>query len=914
MRTVIIPEDSDHVTRELCSARTSGEFVFSVYDKAQSENLPALIFSHSHPQKAYFSDKDERDTAIHLKVLGDFNIRYYVRIVVGSDGLVADLHRLQKHGGWSREVIDCIILYRRSGIDIIVPNNSVARFDNVDSELHNRTLQIGGGIERALQMIKALKLIVIGIGGIGNTFLHLYKHLDPKNLVLVDFDVLEKSNGNRYLGYRPGDNGRPKVEITKRELLEFNPDLQIETYQESFPSRDTREAFKSSDFVIATPDNHMTRLVVSELCSQYCKPLLSGWAGIYVDDSGKPYRMSCSTWFQLPLGPCLRCLGLKSDFAPEYSEMVTAAKQSYIKGFRDPGPTPASVITLHAQCANLLVRHILYYLSDISDEQIPLHLVFDEIPISNAFQDLTPLFPRNDNCPICGNRGYWSYGDSAPGIPSKEELEAEVAQMPQKRTQEEQEPVKNAKYSELEFLIDLTALAHEGRLSEKTGRDKEIEQTILVLSRKTKPNPLLVGEPGVGKTAVVEGLAQRIVSGDVPDGFPVTRILQLDLVSMFAGAGTMVEGKLIQILEFAHGNGKALFIDEIHMVMEARGAVPLADSLKPLIASGEMRVIVATTIMEARKIEADGAFDRRFARIIVEEPTAEQTIEILRGITPEFQSHHGVAIEDAALERIVPLACRHIPQRRFPDRAIDILDTSFSLCRIRGDAVVTEEHVLEVVERISGIPAQRLGMDDARLLELNTFLAQRIIGQEEAIEAFASALRVKHAGLTDGGPPGFIFTGPSGTGKTQTALCAAEFLFGTPDALIRLDMSEFQEQHTVSRMLGAPPMWGYERGGTLTEAVENKPFSIILWDEVEKAHQDVYNILLQILDYGRLKDSSGTSTNFAETIVILTSNVPHDQLKAFFRPELLGRLSRNFASIRRRNQQASLHRVLGAVY
>lgn len=442
-------------------------------------------------------------------------------------------------------------------------------------------------------------------------------------------------------------------------------------------------------------------------------------------------------------------------------------------------------------------------------------------------------------------------------------------------------------------LTDLTALAREGKLTTIIGLEKAIEQLMLFLSRMIKCNVLLVGEPGVGKTALVEKLAQCIVSGDVPEGFPVRTILRLDLVGLFAGAGTMgePEARFKQIMEFVCGDGKVLFIDEIHMIDDPKGSFSIADSLKPIMASGEVRVIGATTTLEARRIEEDAALHRRFARIYVEEPTPEQTNEILHGILPEFEAHHGVTIEDSAMELIVPLAYRYVPQKRFPDKAIDVLDVSFSLCKLRGDTVVTEGHVLQAVESISGIPVQRFGVGDPKLLELESFLAQRIIGQDSAIETVSNALRVNQSGLSDGGPPGFLFAGPSGVGKTKTALCLAEFWFGNQDAIVRIDMTEYQESHKASLLLGAPPGYvGYERGGMLTEAVKNKPFCILLLDEFGKAHPDVTNIVLQIADYGRLTDSAGTSVNFRESIMVLTANLAPDQLKMHFRPELLGRL------------------------
>lgn len=429
VRSVAIPRDEDYVARDLCSARTSADFVFSIYERCRNEELPVLLFSHTHPMSAYFSAKDEHDIEIHLNVLGDFRIRYYIRIVVGPDGLVADVHQRQENGSLNREVIDRILLYKSKGIDTIIPKNSSARHEPaIDCELHDRTLKIGGDIEKALGIISDLTLFVIGAGGIGNTFLEFYKHLNPGKLIIVDDDVLEKSNANRFLGYRPEDEGKPKVDIIKRELLQWNPDMEIETYQERFPSEKSMEAFKSSDMVIPSVDNNMTRLVASRLACQYCKLLLSAGAAIYADENGHPYRLSCSVWIQLPppLGPCLRCMGLRSEYAPEYEEMIRDARRSYIRGYRDLGPTPGSIITLHSMASMMLLRSIIYYLSSITDEQVGLVQLWDEVP--QVVQDLTPLFPRQKDCPVCGDNGYWSYGDCAPTIPTKAELEAELAE------------------------------------------------------------------------------------------------------------------------------------------------------------------------------------------------------------------------------------------------------------------------------------------------------------------------------------------------------------------------------------------------------------------------------------------------------------------------------------------------------
>ena len=430
IRKVAVPESQDYRSQDACSASTKSGFVYRVYRKAREKGLPAVIFKHTHPGQAYFSQRDEHDLQTHLKVLPDFNIGFYIRIVVGEDGLVADVHCFEK-GEWQRGSIDYIILYKVRGIDIIFPKNSCFKPDfMIDEELHDRTLKIGGGIEKALGLIGFSTWAVIGAGGVGAAFLNAFKFLGVQHLAIVDPDRLEKSNANRFMGYRHGDEGKFKVDVLKRELLEYNPNMEIETYAEAFPSENTREALKKYDFVICTPDHHWHRLRASEYCSHFLKPLFSGGAGIYADEKGNPYRLSASTWLQLPrLGPCLKCLGLKANLPPHYEEMVNQARRSYIKGFRDPGPTPASVVTLHNECANLLVRHILFYLSDLGDAPVPLHFVYDEMP-SPRFEDLTSLFPRRQDCSICGTDSFYAYGDFVPRIPSKQEMEADLGADP----------------------------------------------------------------------------------------------------------------------------------------------------------------------------------------------------------------------------------------------------------------------------------------------------------------------------------------------------------------------------------------------------------------------------------------------------------------------------------------------------
>ena len=455
---------------------------------------------------------------------------------------------------------------------------------------------------------------------------------------------------------------------------------------------------------------------------------------------------------------------------------------------------------------------------------------------------------------------------------------------------------KRKRSSDIQFLTDLTELAAQGKLTPVIGRVEEIELVILILQKMMKGNPILVGEAGVGKTAIVEGLAQRIVVGAIPDSFPVRRILELHLSDLIAGASTMgePEKRTKQVIDAVKGNKEiVLWIDEIHSLKDARGTLPLADFLKPLIAKGELRIIGATTSLEYRKIEADAALARRFVKITVEEPSIDETKAILLGVKQSFESDHRVSVDPSLIDDIVPLAYRHLPHRHFPDKAIDLLDLGCAVCKNRGLQQVQREHILEAAEKISGIPVHELSKDEAtKLLELESYMKRRIIGQDHAINILSNALRAKRAGLSWADTPiGLIFVGPTGVGKTETARVLAEFMLGSSDSLIRLDMSEYREAHTVSKLIGAPPGYvGYDQGGMLTEAVRSMPFSVLLFDEIEKAHPDVSNVLLQILDYGNLTDSSGMAANFKETIVILTSNIPYSALKGYFRPELLGRL------------------------
>ena len=497
--------------------------------------------------------------------------------------------------------------------------------------------------------------------------------------------------------------------------------------------------------------------------------------------------------------------------------------------------------------------------------------------------------------------------------------------------------------------IDLTAAARAGKLDPVIGREKEIERVIQILSRRTKNNPALIGEPGVGKTAIVEGLAQRIVAGEVPETLLGKRLLTLDMGALVAGTKYRgeFEERLKKIIEEIKAAGNCiLFIDELHTLVgagAAEGAVDAANILKPSLARGEVQCIGATTLDEYRKyIEKDGALERRFQPVLVEEPTVEETIAILRGIKERYEQHHKLEITDEALKAAAELAARYIPDRHLPDKAIDLIDEAASRVRLRHsnvppslreamrglEAVLKEkeaaiasqqfelaadlrekelrlrrkieeleatggepvekprvlpEHIAEVVSMWTGIPVTRLAQEETeKLLRMEEALRQRVVGQEEAIVTIARAVRRARAGLKDPRRPigSFIFLGPTGVGKTELARALAEFLFGSEDQMIKLDMSEFMERHNVARLVGAPPGYiGYEEGGQLTEAVRRKSYSVVLLDEIEKAHPEVFNILLQILEDGRLTDAKGRKVDFRNTIIIMTSNVGSDLLR-----------------------------------
>lgn len=511
--------------------------------------------------------------------------------------------------------------------------------------------------------------------------------------------------------------------------------------------------------------------------------------------------------------------------------------------------------------------------------------------------------------------------------------------------QQEQAKAKTPMVDQL--ATDLTALAEEGKLDPVIGRQMEIERVIQILARRTKNNPALIGEPGVGKTAIVEGLAQRIVDGDVPAPLLDKRVLQLDVGSLVAG--TMYRGqfeeRLKRVIDELKASGAILFIDEVHMLVGAGAAgssVDAANILKPALSRGELQVIGATTLNEYRKhIESDAALERRFQPVIVDEPSVDETIEILKGIRSAYEEHHRLKISDEALDAAAHLSARYVTERFLPDKAIDLIDESSSRVRMyknplakdakelmgqlrelrhnfalaqedgRNDdaqdflarqemieaqlerlrsgwdransPTVTAQDIAEVVSMWTGVPVMQIAQEESqRLLHMEEELKSYIIGQDEAIQAISKAVRRARSGLKDPRRPigSFMFLGPTGVGKTELTKALARFMFGSEDALIQLDMSEFMERHTVSRLVGAPPGYvGYEEAGQLTEALRRRPYSIVVFDEIEKAHPEAHNMLLQIMEEGHLSDARGRKVDFRNAIIVMTSNVGADMIK-----------------------------------
>ncbi len=514
------------------------------------------------------------------------------------------------------------------------------------------------------------------------------------------------------------------------------------------------------------------------------------------------------------------------------------------------------------------------------------------------------------------------------------------------------DPKAESKYRALEkYSRDLTELARAGKLDPVIGRDEEIRRVMQILTRRTKNNPVIIGEVGVGKTAIAEGLAQKIVAGDVPDSLKGRRVLALDMGALVAGSkfrGEFEERLKAVMDEIRRAQGEiVLFIDELHTVVgagAAEGAIDASNMLKPALSRGELQALGATTLDEYKKyVEKDRALERRFQQVYIDEPSAEDTIEMLKGLRPRYEAHHKIKIDDSALEAAAKLSQRYISDRHLPDKAIDLIDEAASKLRIdaesppqevksleqriqqmtneeeaasqRGDykqsatlkaqrlslekeyekarnkwlkdkkikQVVTEEDIAELISKWTGIPVRRmLEGETGKLLHMEESLHLRIVGQDEAINAVSDAIRRARAGLKDPKRPigSFIFLGPTGVGKTELARALAEFLFDDEDAMVRLDMSEYMEKHTVSRLIGAPPGYiGYEEGGQLTEAVRRRPYKVILFDEIEKAHEDVFNILLQILEDGRLTDGHGRTVDFKNTVLIMTSNLGGEEFQ-----------------------------------
>ena len=501
---------------------------------------------------------------------------------------------------------------------------------------------------------------------------------------------------------------------------------------------------------------------------------------------------------------------------------------------------------------------------------------------------------------------------------------------------------------------DLTEMAEAGRLDPVIGRAHEIDRVIQILSRRTKNNPALIGEPGVGKTAIVEGLAQRIIAGDVPDSIRGKRVVTLDMGALVAGTKYrgQFEERLKRVVDEIKETRCILFIDEFHTIIGAGGAegtLDAANILKPALSRGELQTVGATTIDEYRKyIERDAALERRFQPVMVEEPSIEETIDILRGVKSRYEDFHQLQIADEAIKAAAALSARYVPDRFLPDKAIDLIDEAAARVRMTRSATppslrdalrgleairkereaaiedqqydlasdlrvreermqgkiiklenelgigdgtgssserpyVTEEDIAEVIGMWTGVPVKRLRGDEmTRLLDMEKVLHSRVIGQEEAIVTVSKAVRRARAGLKDPKRPigSFIFLGPTGVGKTELAKTLAEFMFGTEDSLIKIDMSEFQERHTTSRLVGSPPGYvGYGEGGQLTDAVRRKPYSVVLFDEIEKAHPDAFNLLLQVLEDGHLTDGKGRRVDFRNTIIIMTSNVGTEHIR-----------------------------------
>ncbi len=627
-------------------------------------------------------------------------------------------------------------------------------------------------------------------------------------------------------------------------------------------------------------------------------------------------------------GRVLRDLGLEPERVQEIVERVTGIGQGY-SGKIDLSAGVQQVLAFAIEEAHRMGHHY------IGTEHLLLALVrSSEGRAMDVLRKLgvTPEQIRRQTRRVLQESS--SSPQGAAGTPSSP-ASAKKEEKGQKSTLVDQ------------LATDLTELAEEGKLDPVIGRQMEIERVIQILARRTKNNPALIGEPGVGKTAIVEGLAQRIVEGDVPAPLLGKRVLQLDVGSLVAG--TMYRGqfeeRLKRVIDELKASGAILFIDEVHMLVGAGSAgssVDAANILKPALSRGELQVIGATTLDEYRKhIESDAALERRFQPIQVNEPTVDETIQILHGIRSAYEEHHRLVISDEALEAAARLSSRYVTERFLPDKAIDLIDESASrvrmykspaantakdiMTKLRGvrenhnlaledgrydDAqellekearlereledlrtdwdrdsspVVSADDIAEVVSMWTGVPVMQMAQEEsARLLHMEDEMRAHIIGQEEAIQTISKAVRRARSGLKDPRRPigSFVFLGPTGVGKTELTKALARFLFGSEDALIQLDMSEFMERHTVSRLVGAPPGYvGYDDAGQLTEAIRRRPYSIVVFDEIEKAHPEAHNMLLQIMEEGHLSDARGHKVDFRNAIIVMTSNIGADVIK-----------------------------------
>ena len=632
-------------------------------------------------------------------------------------------------------------------------------------------------------------------------------------------------------------------------------------------------------------------------------------------------------------GRVLRDLGLEQDRIREMVERLGGTGDSNVKRL-DLTPGVQQVLEFAIEEARQMGHHY------IGTEHILLALIRSDQGLANEV--LKKLGITAEQIRRQTRRVLSEGGATKTAKPSTR------SSTPDTRSSSKTDTKKDAKTPLIDQLAtDLTALAEEHKLDPVIGRQMEIERVIQILARRTKNNPALIGQPGVGKTAIVEGLAQRIVDGDVPAPLLDKQVLQLDVGSLVAG--TMYRGqfeeRLKRVIEELKASGAILFIDEVHMLVGAGSAgssVDAANILKPALSRGELQVIGATTVDEYRKnIESDAALERRFQSIMVEEPSQEETIEILHGIRNAYEEHHRLIISDEALDAAVKLSARYVSERFLPDKAIDLIDEAGSRVRMyksnqaktskniitelrtirenqalalengnndeaqdmiarreelegqleklrtgwdRNDSpVVNADDIAEVVSMWTGVPVMQMATEESeKLLHMEDELKKHIIGQDEAIEMISKAVRRARAGLKDPRRPigSFIFLGPTGVGKTELTKALARFMFGSEDALVQLDMSEFMERHSVSRLVGAPPGYvGFEEAGQLTEAIRRRPYSIVVFDEIEKAHPEAINMLLQIMEEGHLSDAKGHKVDFRNAIIVMTSNIGADVIK-----------------------------------